>query len=174
MQPLSVPPTDADHVLGRLDAPIVIVEYGDYDCPHTRRAHGILKQLMLEMPERLALVFRHFPLRHLHENAERLAELMQAIAVPEVYWAAHDRLMAQRRMSLEVAFDELLELGLDVAELARDRASAALAVQADVDRGLRDGVHSTPSFFFNGAPHDGHYDIDTLREQLARALERLG
>jgi protein-disulfide isomerase len=174
MQPLSVPPTDADHVLGRLDAPIVIVEYGDYDCPHTRRAHGILQQLMIERPAGLALVFRHFPLRHMHENAEQLAELMQAISDPERYWAAHERLMAQRRMSLEVAFDELLELGLDVAELARDRARAAAAVQTDVERGLRDGVHSTPSFFFNGAPHDGHYDIDTLREQLARAPERAG
>ena len=174
MQPLSVPPTDADHVLGRLDAPIVIVEYGDYDCPHTRRAHGVLKQLMLEMPESLALVYRHFPLRHLHENAERLAELMQAISVRDVYWAAHDRLMAQRRMSLEVAFDELLELGLDVAELARDRELAARAVQADVERGLCDGVHSTPSFFFNGAPHDGHYDIDTLRERLVQARDRAG
>jgi protein-disulfide isomerase len=173
MQTLSVPPTDADHVLGRLDRQIVIVEYGDYDCPHTRRAHGFLQQLLAEEPARLALVFRHFPLRHLHQNAQKLAELMQAIAEPELYWAAHARLMAQRRMSLEVAEHELSEVGLSLARLAERSAEAALSVQADVERGLTDGVHSTPSFFFNGAPHDGHYDLDTLRECIAAAPLRL-
>jgi len=174
MQPLSAPPTDADHVLGRLDAPIVIVEYGDYDCPHTRRAHGYLAQLLKECAGGLALVFRPFPLRHIHQNAQALAELMQAIADPARFWAAHARMMAERRMSMEVAESVLAELGFDMPELARASAGAALAVQADVDRGLRDGVHSTPSFFFNGAPHDGHYDIGTLREQIARAPERTG
>src|SRR4051812_18789279 len=133
MQPLSVPPTDADHVLGRLDAPIVIVEYGDYDCPHTRRAHGILKELIAGSSRDVALVFRTFPLRHLHQNAQKLAELMQAITDPALFWRAHERLMAQRRMSLEVAEQELSALGLDLAELSQRSAEAALAVQADVD-----------------------------------------
>jgi protein-disulfide isomerase len=172
METLSIPPTDADHVLGRLDAPLVIVEYGDYDCPHTRRAHGFLKQLLAEDPGRLALVFRPFPLRHIHQNAQKLAELMQAIREPERFWAAHERLMALRRMSLDAAEHELTELGHDLVELASRSAEAALAVQAHVDRGLTDGVHSTPSFFFNGAPHDGHYDIDTLRERIANAPAR--
>lgn len=172
MNPLSVPPTDADHVLGRLDAPLVIVEYGDYDCPHTRRAHANLKQLIALSDTPVALVWRHFPLRHLHQNAQKLAELMQAIREPDRYWAAHERLMAQRRMSLEVAEQELSALGLSVAELSAASSDAALGVQADVDRGLADGVHSTPSFFFNGAPHDGKYDLDTLRQQAALAPSR--
>ncbi|RYZ05837.1 MAG: hypothetical protein EOO73_18160 [Myxococcales bacterium] len=172
MQPLSVPPTDSDHVLGRLDAPVVIVEYGDYDCPHTRRAHETLKQLLSDPAGGVALIFRHFPLRHLHQNAQKLSELMQAIRTPAEYWAAHERLMAQRRMSVEVAQQELLALGLSVEELASRSSEAALAVQADVERGLADGVHSTPSFFFNGAPHDGKYDLDTLRQQLAAAPPR--
>lgn len=174
MQPLSVPPTDADRVLGRLDARVVIVEYGDYDCPHTRRAHGNLLQLMAESPGELALVFRVFPLRHLHPIAQKLAELMQPVQGASLFWAAHERMMAERRMSLEVAERVLTDVGLDVAELSRQSEQAALEVQANVDRGLRDGVHSTPSFFFNGAPHDGHYDLDTLRAQLAQAPERLG
>ena len=174
MQPLSVPPTDADHVLGRLDAPVVIVEYGDFDCPHTRRAHGFLLQLLAESAGGLALVFRHFPLRHLHQNAQQLAELMQAIGETSRYWAAHERLMAERHMSMEIAGRALSELGFDLVELAHGRDAAALSVQADVERGLRDGVHSTPSFFFNAAPHDGHYDLDTLREQIANAPERAG
>jgi len=174
MQPLSVPPTDADHVLGRLDARVVIVEYGDYDCPHTRRAHGYLSQLLSESAGGLALVFRPFPLRHIHQNAQPLAELMQAISDRARFWGAHERMMAERRMSMEVAARVLAELGFDVAELGRGSEAAALAVQAHVDSGLSDGVHSTPSFFFNGAPHDGHYDIDTLRERIAQAPERAG
>lgn len=174
MQPLSVPPTDTDHVLGRLDAPLVIVEYGDYDCPHTRRAHANLKQLIAESQLPVALVWRQFPLRHLHQNAQKLAELMQAIDDEPTFWAAHERMMPQRHMSLGVAAHELGELGLTFATLEEHSGRAALQVQADVDRGLADGVHSTPSFFFNGAPHDGHYDIDTLREQLAAAARRLG
>jgi protein-disulfide isomerase len=173
MQTLSVPPTDADHVLGRLDARVVIVEYGDYDCPHTRRAHGFLRE-MLTADVGLALVFRPFPLRHLHQNAQKLAEVMQAISDPQQFWRAHERLMSVHHMSLEVAERELSELGVSVAELTKRSADAALLVQADVERGLRDGVHSTPSFFFNAQPHDGHYDIDTLRDRVAKAPERLG
>ena len=174
MKTLSAPPTDADHVLGRLDAPLVIVEYGDYDCPHTRRAHGFLEQLLAADPDGLALVFRHFPLRHLHQNAQRLAELTQAIRDPEQFWKAHGRLMSLRHMSLELAEHELAELGHSISELSGRSAESALVVQGDVDRGQRDGVHSTPSFFFNGAPHDGHYDLDTLRDRMAHAPPRLG
>lgn len=174
MKHLSVPPTDADHVLGRLDAPLVIVEYGDYDCPHTRRAHANLQQLLDARPGELSLVFRHFPLRHLHENAQKLAELMQAITEPAAFWAAHERLMSERRMSLEVAERDLGALGQRFAELEAQSAQAALVVQEHVDWGLADGVHSTPSFFFNGVPHDGHYDVDTLRARLAQAPERPG
>jgi protein-disulfide isomerase len=173
MRTLSAPPTDLDHVLGSLDAPLVIVEYGDYDCPHTRRAHANLKQLLAEAPAERALVFRHFPLRHLHQNAQQLSTWMQAIESPSLYWQAHQRLMALRHMSLETATEQLAELGIEPDMLASRHASAEVSVQEDVERGLADGVHSTPSFFFNGAPHDGHYDIDTLKQQLAAAPERL-
>jgi protein-disulfide isomerase len=164
--------TDLDHVSGSLGAPVVIVEYGDYDCPHTRAANAILKQLMLDEPGRLALVFRHFPLRHMHQNAEALARLLQAVEPGERFWQAHDAVMAIRRMSLSAAHDALTALGFDVPSLERASGAAASQVQAYVESGLADGVHSTPSFFFNGEPWDGHYDIDTLRQRLAVAPER--
>jgi protein-disulfide isomerase len=172
MRPLSIPVTDADHVLGRLDAPVILVEYGDYDCPHTRRAHANLQQLMAENDAQLALVFRQFPLRHLHQNAQALALLMRAIDDEPSFWLAHARLMAEPRMSLELGAELLGDLGLDVRALAARQHETALLVEADVQRGLSDGVHSTPSFFFNGAPHDGHYDLDSLRERLAKAPAR--
>lgn len=172
MNRLSHPATDTDHVLGSLAAEIVIVEYGDYDCPHTRAAHAILQHLLAERPGQLALVFRPFPLRHIHANAEALARLMRALPRGARYWQAHDALMALRRMSLPAASEALSALGFDVQQLERDAAQAAALVQRDVDRGQADGVHSTPSFFFNGSPWDGHYDLHSLRAQLDAAPAR--
>jgi protein-disulfide isomerase len=164
--------TDLDHVSGSLDAAIVILEYGDYDCPHTRAANAILKRLMAERPGHIALVFRHFPLRHIHQNAEALSRLMKAIGDPARYWQAHDTLMAIRHMSVPAAEQALTSLGFDLQQLRRGEAAAAELTQQDVDRGKADGVHSTPSFFFNGEPWDGHYDIETLRQRIATAPDR--
>lgn len=172
MRRLTQPLTDLDHVSGSLAADIVILEYGDYDCPHTRRANGILKSLLAEKPGRLALVFRHFPLRHIHQNAESLARLMKAIVDRDRYFEAHDAVMAIRHMSVPAAEEALAALGHDVTKLRGADAEAAVRVQLDVDRGLVDGVHSTPSFFFNGEPWDGHYDVDTLRKQIEAAPSR--
>lgn len=172
MTRLTQPVTDSDHAWGALDAEIVIVEYGDYDCPHTRAANAILKHLMSERPGQIALVFRHFPLRHIHQNAEALSRLMKAIAEPEQYGQAHDALMSLRHMSLPLAEQALSDLGLDVGQLRQADARVAALVQRDLERGQSDGVHSTPSFFFNGAPWDGHYDLATLRQQLEAAPAR--
>ena len=172
MRRLTQPVTDLDHVSGSLAAAIVILEYGDYDCPHTRRANGILQALMAEQPGRLALVFRHFPLRHIHQNAEAVARLMKAVTNRARYFEAHDAVMAIRHMSVPAAEAALQSLGYDIAQLREDDAASAVRVQLDVDRGLADGVHSTPSFFFNGQPWDGHYDIETLRKQIEAAPPR--
>jgi protein-disulfide isomerase len=164
--------TDRDHIWGALDAAIVIVEYGDYDCPHTRAAGAILERLMAERPGQVALVFRHFPLRHIHQNAESLARLMKAITAPEQYRQAHEALLSIRHMSLPAAEQALVALGHDLAQLRQVDASAASLVQRDLERGQADGVHSTPSFFFNGEPWDGHYDLATLRQRLEAAPRR--
>jgi protein-disulfide isomerase len=174
MTRLTQPVTDLDHVWGALDAPIVIVEYGDYDCPHTRAAGAILDRLRAERPGQVSLVFRHFPLRHIHQNAEALSRLMKAVADPERYRQAHAALLSIRHMSLPAAEQALLGLGHDLAQLRQVDASMAPLVQRDVDRGQADGVHSTPSFFFNGAPWDGHYDLATLRQRLEAAPVREG
>lgn len=172
MKHLTWPATDGEHIWGALDAQIVIVEYGDYDCPHTRAAGALLHHLMAERPGQVALVFRHFPLRHIHQNAEALSRLMKAVTDPEQYRRAHDALLAIRRMSLPAAEQALVALGHDLAQLRQMDSSVAPLVQRDVEHGLADGVHSTPSFFFNGAPWDGHYDLATLRERLAAAPAR--
>jgi protein-disulfide isomerase len=167
------PVQDADHVRGPLAATLTIVEYGDYDCPHTRRAHTILSSMIARMPREPRFVFRYFPLRAIHANAEILAELAEAAAARGKFWEMHDRLMAHRR-------------GITREDVVRDAEAAGVAMEAldgligseairarverDVESGRRAGVHSTPTFFFNGVLHDGHYDEPTLTEKIREAL----
>jgi len=170
MRPLSHPVTSEDHVLGPADAGLVVVEYGDYDCPHTRAAHANLIQLAAERGGDLKLVFRHFPLRHLHPLADWLAEHTELAHLQDRFWPLHELLMAERRMLRPVAERAMVKVGVELDALARHIEAIRARVEADVERGKADGVHSTPSFFLNGRPHDGHYDLDTLREQIRLAL----
>lgn len=170
----NVPPIQADdHVRGDADAPVTIIEYGDYDCPHTRAAQANIDQLMAGGGVRV--VFRYFPLRNLHASAEILARIAEASARQGLFWPMHDHLMKHRR---GVQRDDILtdakEIGLDlpaVQALLADESVAA-RIERDVEGGRAAGVHSTPSFFFNGVLHDGHYDLDTLTEQLRLARNR--
>ena len=172
-----VPIQASDHARGAPDARITIVEYGDYDCPHTRAAETPLKTILAELGDEARFVFRHFPLRHIHANAQLLSELAEAAHAQGKFWPMHEHLMAHRRgiTARDVAADAA-KLGIDMSKLEAlvDTEAIRQRVQADVDNGKQSGVHSTPTFFFNGHLYDGHYDEAALREQVARANERLG
>jgi len=162
-----------DHVRGPTDAAVTLIEYGDYDCPHSRAAQANVDQLVAAGGVRV--VFRYFPLRNLHASAEILARIAEASARQGLFWPMHDHLMAHRR---GVQRDDLLtdaaDIGLDLPAaqaLLADEAVAA-RIERDVQSGRAAGVHSTPSFFFNGVLHDGHYDLDTLLDRLQRAPGR--
>src|SRR3954471_20255523 len=90
---------EGDHVRGPQDAAITIVQYGDYDCPHTRRSHLVMASLFAALGSQgePRFVFRHFPLRHLHANAEVLSELAEAAAAQGKFWDMHDHLMGHRK-----------------------------------------------------------------------------
>jgi protein-disulfide isomerase len=172
-----VPVHANDHVRGPESARITVVQYGDYDCPHTRAAETPLAAVLAELGDAVRFVFRHFPLRHIHANAELLSELAEAAHGQGKFWPMHEHLMAHRRgiTARDVAADAA-ELGIDMGKLETLVGNPAIVrrIQADVESGKKSGVHSTPTFFFNGQLHDGHYDEATLREQVARARERLG
>jgi len=148
--------TDRDHVRGPKDAAVTIIEYGDYACPHTRAAQAVLDRIASESPD-VRIVFRHFPLRHLHRSAEKLARLAEAAGREGRFWDVHDQLMAGDASAM--------------AALAGRLEDDALAsrVEHDVEQGRVAGVHSTPTFFFGTTMHDGKYDYETLSEQLRRA-----
>lgn len=168
------PVHEGDHVRGPADAAVTIVEYGDYDCPHTRASKPELDRLLAANPD-VRFVFRHFPLRHLHENAELLSRVAEAAERQQKFWPLHDRLMSHRfRIDDADITADAEAAGVDLEQVQRDVDDPSLArrIEHDVQKGRAAGVHSTPTFFFEGALHDGHYDYDTLANKLAAARRK--
>src|SRR5918911_2838772 len=89
---LTVPVSHEDHAAGAADAPVTLVEYGDYECPHCGRAYPIIKAIQQRLGERLRFVFRNFPLKEAHPHAEHAAEAAEAAAAQGQFWGMHDAL----------------------------------------------------------------------------------
>jgi protein-disulfide isomerase len=169
---LTLPVGKRDHIQGPADAPATLVEYGDYECPHCKRAYPIVKEIQRRMGRRLRFVFRNFPLRESHPHAQHAAEAAEAADAQGKFWELHD-LLFERQFALE---DENLieyadELGLDVARFRKDLAEGVYAprVREDFRSGVSSGVNGTPTFFVNGARHDDAWDVEPLLAALERA-----
>ncbi len=174
---LVVPVSDRDHSLGPSSAPVTLVEYGDFECPHCRRAHPIIQGLRRYMGERLRFVFRNFPLSEAHPHAEHAAEAAEAAAAQGRFWEMHDMLY-HNQDALED--DDLsmyaARIGIDAQRLARELASGTYAkkVRDDFRSGIRSGVNGTPTFFINGSRYDGNWgDADEFLRVLTDAAAQV-
>ncbi|MGY1636100.1 Na+/H+ antiporter NhaA [Geodermatophilus sp. SYSU D00742] len=165
------PPVDParDHVCGRVDAPLTLVEYGDFECPFCGRATGAVEELRERFGDRLRYVFRHVPLVDVHPHARLAAEAAEAAAAQGRFWEMHDELFAaQDRLTPGDLLDHAAAIGLDVQRFARDLGAGrhARRVEEDVESAEASGVEGTPTFFVNGRRHAGPYDADTLAAAL--------
>ena len=164
--------SEADHRAGSDDAPVTLVEYGDYECPHCGRAHLIVGQVQKALGERLRFVFRNFPLSEMHPHAVRAAEAAEAAAAQGKFWEMHDLLYEHQN-----ALDDghLLQyakrLGLDVEIFQRELVTGARSdrVKSDFRSGVRSGVNGTPTYFINGRRLDGPSDYEGLMAAIERA-----
>jgi protein-disulfide isomerase len=162
-----------DHVQGAVDAPVTLVEYGDYECPFCGRAHPIIKTVQHRLGRRLRFVYRHFPLAEMHPRAFRAAEAAEAAGARRKFWPMHD-MQFERQQALEdtdlMSYAEYLRLDLPrfVADLAD--GTYEMKVRSDFMSGVRSGVNGTPTFFINGVRHDGPWDADTLTEACLATL----
>lgn len=163
-----------DHVRGSMDAPVTLVEYGDYECPHCGRAAPGVKELLRTFDGRMRFAFRHLPLPDVHPNAALAAEAAEAAGAQGAFWPMHDRLLTDQ-VALELAdlVRYAAELGLDTARFERDLASGRHAprVAQDVNSAEEAGVAGTPTFFMNEVLHRGGYDRASLEEAVGRAVE---
>lgn len=161
-----------DHIRGPANAPVSLVEYGDYECPFCGAAHQIVTAILDRMDGRMQYVFRHFPLATVHPHAEQAAEAAEAAGAQRKFWAMHDMLFAhQQALSPQHLLLYAETLGLDLERFGQDLATHVHApkVREDFMSGVRSGVNGTPTFFINGIRHDGSWDFETLFMALQRA-----
>jgi Na+/H+ antiporter NhaA len=166
---------DRDHIRGSEQAPVTVVEYGDYECPYCGQAEVVIRELLVSFGDDLRYVWRHLPLNDVHPNAQMAAEAAEAAAVQGAFWEMNDRLLEHQD---ELATPELArhaeELGLDVERFLdelRHREHAA-RVAEDVATADASEVAGTPSFFINGRRHRGAYDVETLTAAVRAARNR--
>ena len=172
---LAVPvDSDRDHIRGPMDAPITLLEYGDFECPYCGQAEPVIRDLLADFGD-LRYVWRHLPLNDVHLHTQLAAEASEAAADQGAFWPMYE-LLITRQEALEepdlLAYAE--ELGLDVERFEDDlrRHSKASRIAEDVDSADLSGVSGTPSFFINGRRYQGAYDIDTLSAAVRVARAR--
>jgi protein-disulfide isomerase len=169
---LRFPVNEQDHVLGEATAPVTLVEYGDYQCPHCQAAQPHVEHVVRQFGPLLRYVYRHFPLSTVHPMAKPAAETAEFAGAHGRFWQMHAALFASgAQLSGPVLLALAVQLGLDPAELraALARGTYAPKVEADFAGGIRSGVNGTPCFFINGRRHDGAWDARTLSGAIEAA-----
>jgi protein-disulfide isomerase len=158
---LAEPIEPDDHIEGNPQAPLKIVEYGDYECPFCRRAYLQMKPVIAEAGDRLGYVFRNFPLTQVHPHAENAAEAAEIAGRYGRFWEMHGMLFEnQDALDDGSLIRYAVALGISADEFADQLASHVMAprVRADFMSGLRSGVSGTPTFFINGDRFEGSSD----------------
>jgi Na+/H+ antiporter NhaA len=165
---------DRDHIRGPLDAPVTVVEYGDFECPYCGQAEPVMRELLRDFGD-VRYVWRHLPLNDVHPHTQLAAEAAEAAADQGAFWEMHDLLLEHQdalRPNDLIGYAE--QLGLDVERFThalREHAGGA-HVADDVDSADLSGVAGTPTFFINGRRHYGAYDTATLSAAVRAAGAR--
>lgn len=172
--PLAVPVSDRDPAQGPADAPVTLIEYGDYECPHCGAVRPIVREVQRQLGDRLRFVFRNFPVTTVHRHAMRAAEAAETAAAQGRFWAMHE-LLFENQEHLEDA--DLVRyarsLGVDVTRFEQEMAAHTHLpkVQEDFRGGIRSGVKATPTFFINGARHTGSFELEPLLDAVRAAVD---
>jgi len=149
-----------DHAQGSSDAPMTLVEYGDYECPYCGMAYPIVKRIQARLGHRLRFVFRNFPLAEMHPNATAAAEFAEGAALQGKFWEMHDTLY-EHQAALGGAslqnYARKLALDFSALETALRSGAPHQHVRSDFMSGVRSGVNGTPTFFINGRRFDGDW-----------------
>jgi protein-disulfide isomerase len=173
MSGLRIPFGAEDHVQGTADAPVTLLEYGDFECPYCGTAYPVLKEVQRRMGKSLRFVFRNFPLAEMHPHALLAAEAAEAAAAQGQFWPMHDLLFEhQEALGLVHLLAYAKKLQLDVPRFTKDLETHAFRarVEEEFRGGIRSGVNGTPSLFINGVRYDGPFDVDAILVVAEAAL----
>ncbi len=174
MATLTQPVSADDHAEGSADAPLTLVEYGDYQCPYCGAAYPVVKRLQKKLGKKLRFVFRNFPLTQAHPYALIAAEAAEAAALQGKFWEMHDLLFEQQTsLKPEVVPLWAKRIGLNVGKFEDHIKQGVVEKRIKEDRqsGIRSGVNGTPTFFINGIRYDGSPDYASLLAALKAELE---
>jgi protein-disulfide isomerase len=170
---LAVPVTNRDHRQGQENAPVTLVEFGDYECPYCAAAASVIQTVQKKLGPSLRFVFRNFPLSQTHPNAEFSAEAAEAAGVQGKFWEMHDMLFErQSELGPELIHSLVRELKLDDKRLFLDLDQRRFLsrVKNDLRGGLKSGVFGTPGFFINGWLYQGSWSEESLLLALKAAI----
>ena len=164
-------------MLGPEDAPVTVLEYGDYECPYCRGAARDVHRLLDEYPAQVRFVFRNFPIQQIHPHAEQAAEAAEAAAAQGKFWQMYELLL---RPSSSLDLDSLVsharDLSLDTERFRREVTGRAYAakIEADVREGFRNGVNATPKFYVDGERIDGKIPLEGLEDAIRASIRAAG
>jgi protein-disulfide isomerase len=165
--------TADDHVAGLAEAPVTVVEYGDYQCPYCRGAFRDVHLLLDEYPDTVRFVFRNFPIPQLHPYAQQAAEAAEAAAAQGRFWEMY-RLLLQPSAGLDLGSlrEYAVQVGLDIDQFrhALGRHAYAARIERDVEEGIRNGVNATPKFYVDGERIDGKLPLEGLTAAVRTAV----
>ena len=173
MTTLKIPVGPDDHSEGPADAPVTMVEYGDYQCPYCGEAYPSVKAVQKRFGKKLRFVFRNFPLTQAHEHAESAAEVAEFAGANGKFWPMHDLLYEnQESLGSELYLAAATRLGLseDGLRKALEDGAYRARIKSDFTGGVRSGVNGTPCFFINGRRLEDAFDAETLGAAIAAAM----
>jgi protein-disulfide isomerase len=171
---LTTPVSARDHIQGSPQAPVLLVQYGDYECPYCGMAYPVVKEIQSRLGGMVAFVFRNFPLKEKHTHAMQAAEAAEAANAQGRFWQMHDMLYEnQQNLQYQDLLDYAESLDLDLEQFEQDLMQHTYAerVREDFLSGVRSGVNGTPTFYINGIRHDGGDDLESLLAAITAAAE---
>jgi len=158
--------TERDHISGSADAPVTLLEYGNFECVHCGRAYPIIKEVQKRLGNNLRFVFRHFPTVRTHPHSVRAAEAAEAAAAQGKFWQMHDQLFTHQQALEDRDLSRYARhIGLDVDRFARDMSGNTFLKQIEVDYNLSmfdEHVTGTPTFYINDERYTGATEIESL------------
>jgi protein-disulfide isomerase len=165
--------SERDHIEGSLNAPLTLVEYGDYQCPYCGMAYPVVKALQKTLGKKLRFVFRNFPLAQIHPYAMAAAEAAEGAALLDKFWPMHDLIYEnQAALSAEALVEWAKKLGITLPAFKKVLGSPEIPKRLKEDRtsGIRSGVNGTPTFYINGKRFDAQPSYESLLAVLQNEL----
>jgi protein-disulfide isomerase len=170
------PMTDADHHQGPSDARVVVVEYGDFECPNCKQAAPAVEMLLKRFEGRVCFAYRHYPLEQVHRHALQAAEAAECAGAQNRFWEMHNLLFDnQHALELDDLRGYAQRLGLDMTRYEREMTDHVhlARIRGHIDSGHKSGVRATPGFFVDGKRQDVSFGLRLLFDATEAALKQV-